>query len=334
MTTTIKAASAADFLGMVPALLGYVPTESVVLVLFKDNRTVGAMRVDVPRQGDDLHEYASTLTGYTVRKGDCNGVAAIVYTSRPHDERALAVLNALLVRLNDHGMRPVDLLYVAGDGWGSLMQGGAPHPLTDLVEHPDAPPVQAGNQAASAQLPTINEAYAADVMSYVGTWAPDDATELLDLFELVTKDGRMLAHHAGRVIDVLDKPALRDIGLVQWTGDYARGELALEAQLAWEEGVEYPADLAMVMWGEGPRPDVTRLEHVRATMRELAAICPTSGVLATLAWISWAFGRSTEADVYAEMALKANPEHGLAEIIRSFVNAGHLPQWAFEANDA
>ena len=130
----------------------------------------------------------------------------------------------------------------------------------------------------------------------------------------------------------LARPALRDIALVQWCGGMAAGDEALDAQLRWESGEEYPTHLAMQMWGEGERPDPDRLEAALALSRRIAAAAPRevrAGPLATCAWLAWALGRSTHAERYAAMACDIEPEHGLAEIVRSFVHAGHLPDWAF-----
>ena len=126
----------------------------------------------------------------------------------------------------------------------------------------------------------------------------------------------------------LARPALRDIALVQWCGGMAAGDEALDAQLRWESGEEYPAHLAMQMWGEGERPDPDRLEAALALSRRVAAAAPRAvraGPLATCAWLAWALGRSTHAERYATLACEIEPEHGLAEIVRSFVLAGHLP---------
>ena len=125
---------------------------------------------------------------------------------------------------------------------------------------------------------------------------------------------------------------MRDIALVQWCGGFAAGDEALDAQLRWESGEEYPAHLAMQMWGEGERPDPNRLEAALALSRRVAAAAPRAvraGALASCAWLSWALGRSTHAERYALLAGEIEPEHGLAEIVRSFVLAGHLPDWAF-----
>ena len=89
----------------------------------------------------------------------------------------------------------------------------------------------------------------------------------------------------------------------------------------------------MHMWGEGDRPEPDRLSAALELARHLAALAPRpqrAGVLATCGWLAWALGRSTHAAHYAGLACEIEPEHGLGEIVRSFVHAGHLPEWAFE----
>jgi hypothetical protein len=138
---------------------------------------------------------------------------------------------------------------------------------------------------------------------------------------------------AASLIWCLSRPAVRDIALVQWCGSIADGDEAFDAQLKWESGEEYPAHLAMHMWGEGAIPDPARLGKALDLARRVAAAAPRAsrpGPLATCAWLAWALGRSTHAERYALLACEIEPEHGLSEIVRSFVHAGHLPDWAFD----
>jgi hypothetical protein len=125
---------------------------------------------------------------------------------------------------------------------------------------------------------------------------------------------------------------VRDVALVQWSGSFDDGDHALDAQMRWESGEEYPVHLAMRMWGEGLQPEPKRLVAALEMVRHVAALMPAdvrAGSLAMCAWLSWALGRSTHADIYARMACEIEPEHGLSEIVLSFVTAGHLPEWAF-----
>ena len=142
----------------------------------------------------------------------------------------------------------------------------------------------------------------------------------------------MPAYDAATIIWCLARPALRDIALMEWCGGLAAGDEAFDAQLRWESGEEYPPHLAMHMWGEGERPQPERLEKALNLARRAASAAPAglrAGPLATCAWLAWALGRSTHAERYAVQACDIEPEHGLAEIVRSFVHAGHLPDWAF-----
>jgi hypothetical protein len=130
---------------------------------------------------------------------------------------------------------------------------------------------------------------------------------------------------------VFERPALRDVLLISIVDGKDGGDLALDAQLAWEEGVEYPRELAMRMWGEGDRPSPARIERMIRLLKWLSATLEHShaGVLALLAWMEWALGKSSVAEVHTKMALAIDPEHGLSEIVQSFITAGHLPAWAF-----
>jgi hypothetical protein len=158
--------------------------------------------------------------------------------------------------------------------------------------------------------------------------------DLPDFFEdaLAWPPGDLDAYDAAALVWCLARPSLRDVALVQWSGNLAQGDEAFDAQLRWESGEEYPAHLAMRMWGEGDPPQASRLETALALSRYAAAVAPRDarpGPLAMCAWLSWALGRSTHADAYAERACEIEPEHGLSQIVLSFVQAGHLPDWAF-----
>lgn len=139
-------------------------------------------------------------------------------------------------------------------------------------------------------------------------------------------------YESAALVWCLARPSLRDVALLQWSGDLAQGDEAFEAQLRWESGEEYPPHLAERMWGEGDPPRADRIERALEVARHAAAVAPREvrpGALALCAWLSWALGRSTHAAAYAEHACDIEPEHGLSHIVLSFVRAGHLPDWAF-----
>lgn len=375
MPTIVRAADAAQFLSLVPRLLGFVPARSLVVVPMCRGRSLGAMRVDLPSAptpGPASDAVAATVVGLACRIADADGAMVVVYTDAavtgilPHR----ALVESLSDRAEACGLPIADALVVGANGWGSYLDRDLPpggHPLTDLVAHdaPDslpAPPT--GDQASGAALPKPDDAARAAVAqaaraldaalaaicgiapSAAAGRAPapridpaalEAACELDDLpalFEQVLDwdPARLAAMRAAMLGWCLGRPALRDVALVQWASDQAGGDVAMDAQRKWEDGAEYPSDLASVMWGEGRRPDPERLERALEVARVVAALLPKrrrAGTLAVCGWLAWALGRSTHADRYAAQALRIERGHGLAEIVRSFVAAGHLPDWAF-----
>jgi hypothetical protein len=387
MTTIVKAAGAAEFLSLVPHLLGYVPSQSLVLIPFDGSRSLGAMRFDLPSAGPDaLDAAASTVLGIVCRVPQADAVAAIAYTDAgfadgdgmPH----LDLFDALRRRADACGLGITDALCVGRDGWGSLLDPDCPaagRPLSDLASSPaaDLPaPAPGRDQASGAELPPADPATrertaralialdrgvallcggdsaepAADSADGAGDAAsvvddpdrvdPRALATVCRLDDLPTLFEEALSwpvddldpYDVAAMAWCLARPSLRDVALVQWSGAIGDGDEAFDAQLRWESGEEYPVHLAMRMWGEGARPDPDRLERALELTRRVAAASPRAvrpGALAMCAWISWALGRSTHADVYASLACEIEPDHGLSEIVRSFVHAGHLPDWAF-----
>lgn len=331
MTQTIKAADARGFLSLVPSMLGYTPVESLILLPFKDGRTLGAMRVDLPRPDQDPRSVANTLIGMVCKLPDANGLAAVVYTDH-QSTRFLALLNAVLVHGNDCGLVMKDLLYVAHDGWGSLIEGADPRPVTELVPPAEAPPV-AGTQYSSAQLPANDPAFRDELSTAIRTFGGlEVGDEIVTTAAAVIRRKDLGVFSSARLVYILDRPAMRDIAINTWMYGVSHGRKALEAQLAWQQGVTYPEELGQVMWGVGPRPDADDLQHLREVLRTLTTGTNSAGVLATLSWVTWALGRATEAEHYANLALDVSPDHGLAQIMRTMISAGHLPEWAFKAN--
>ncbi|RLK52413.1 DUF4192 family protein [Microbacterium telephonicum] len=370
MTTIVKAAGAADFLALVPHLLGYTAVRSVVLVPMQAGRSLGAMRLDLP--ADDtptVDAFASTALGLLCRIPGADAFLAVVYTDASFGSAppGREVASALRRQASSTGLALVDTLVVAADGWGSLDDAALPpggRPLSEIVtRHTDALPETArdcaGDQGSGAVLPTHSAADRRRVgaalrslrtslellcgipggprAERVDPAALEAACELDDLPRLFERalawDPEDLAPMDVALLGwCLSRPSLRDIALVQWAGDIVDGEDAMTAQHRWEEGEDYPPDLAAVMWGEGDRPDAARLERALALGRQVAALVSRRqrpGPLAVCAWLSWALGRSTHAERYAQLGQEIDPEHGLCDIVRSFVAAGHLPDWVF-----
>lgn len=338
MNTTpkiVKAASVEDFLSTVPALLGYTPHRSLVVVPFIGNYARGAMRVDLP-DVNATTAAVTTMIGLTCRIPDVTGLAAVVYTEQDAASTR-DVLAEMTRRANECGLNLVDALYVAADGWGSTLTDDAPRPLTEIVTPDDLASQVQSDQGAGAHIPVPEPKRAATVAAALAALDLSVGFDLIALIERAasTPAEELPAEDAAAMIAVLARPALRDVALVQWVTRPIVGAAAWRIQKASERGEEVSvAAVAAILLGQGPRPDATRLIGALDLARHVAAIAPgddRAGALAAAAWLSWALGRSTHAAIYAGLAREIDPDHVMAGIVTTMVNAGHLPPFAFLA---
>jgi hypothetical protein len=258
MTTIFRATTAADFLALVPRLAGFSPTRSIVLVPFSGNRTLGAMRLDLPPDGEDIDRLAATFIGLVCKIATADAITPVVYTDAafhdadgiPHDR----LVGALLARADICGLRVNEALCVASDGWGSYLDPACPaegRPLDELrLDRPelDELPIRSGDQSAGAALPLIDLAEKERVgralreldsaISIVRgeLWAKSDAAG-----DLGRVDPRALA--AAAILD--DFPLLFEDAL-EW--DPARLDPFHAAALGWCLARPAMRDIALTQW--------------------------------------------------------------------------------------
>lgn len=371
MTTLLRASDSADFLRIVPSLAGFTPRQSIVLLPFRGSRTYGAMRLDLPRDGTPLEEYADAAVGLVARVDGTDAVALVVYTDDEMQSTrdglvlpyAVAV-DELLGCAEDAGLRVVDALCVTPSAWSSYLvdepQVGA---LADIGTAPLVPDLDdvSRDQFAGTELPPADLAEKERV-----------GRALLDLSSLLGHEGRsaltgrenplaiaalvMLEDvpaffesvlHApddlppfatAALLWCLDRPLFRDVAIAQWATSLAGGVRSLEAQLAFSaNGAIVPDELGQVFLGRGSAPDPERLRSALSVVRHAAARAPRASRPASLtaaAWLSWALGRSTHAGRYLELAREIDPQYGLAALLETMIGGAMLPEWAFRRGPA
>ncbi|MFJ4224045.1 hypothetical protein [Microbacterium sp. NPDC089695] len=256
----------------------------------------------------------------------------------------------------DAGLSIVDALCVTPSGWASYLDH-EPR-LRSLVEL-DPVSVHArdvsGDQRAGAALPVVDLAR----KERVGR-ALRDIDALIDgagektlpagdpqvlasllllgdipaLFESVLDAPDDLpATTVAALLWCLDRPLFRDVALAQWGTDLAGGLRTLDAQFAFAEtGAAIPDDIGDLFLGQGPRPDLDRLQRALSVVRAAAAAAPRSSRPAPLtaaAWLSWALGRSSHSAHYLELVRDIDAGYGLAEILDTMMRSAVLPEWAF-----
>ena len=329
--TTIKAGTPRDFLGLVPALLGFTPHASLVLVPFEATRTIGAMRFDLDTDAATL---AHTGLGLICRVPRATGVAAVIYATE--DAASTRDLGQQIIDVADHqGLHLVDVLYVASDGYGSHLTDEAPAPLTEIATPDALRDSLAASQSAGASIPDADPARAARIAFAAARLDDDALADFVTVAEdALTGDPADLdTRLAALLLTGIGIPLWRDVALIQWATDRDTGTRAMAAQIGYSiMGAAIPEDIARILIGQGDRPDAERLTAGLALVRHLAAYADDQqrpNLLAAAAWLSWALGRSTHAAVYTDRALAIDPDHGMSQIVATLCSAAVLPDWAF-----
>lgn len=266
MTTIIRAEAAHDFLDLVPALVGYRPSRSVLCVAFDGNRTGGVLRHDLPDEPEAADALVRTMVGTMCRIAGADAVVPVVYTEQRFDGAGMPhrdLLDSLARRAEEAGFLVRDALCVAADGWGSLLDehlppGGRPLALIDespVASRADEHGPLAESPTALVSLPEPDSETAAAIARILdglgdGDPAAPSASGMLDELERELGDaldpvvaGERLARVEDRsaarlawILHLLDRPAFRDAIMLQVAFGSVIGELALDSA---EEAAEH-----------------------------------------------------------------------------------------------
>lgn len=146
MTTNapISVTSPADILSYVPHVLGFQPTESLVLLTMSGKRVGATLRLDLPSGASDPLEYAQTVRGYLKSDSSADGVLMILYTaqdwSTPADPPFAGLVHCLDLILDAAGLALLDGWFVGPGYWRDYFcedAGCCPwpgHSLTQITE--------------------------------------------------------------------------------------------------------------------------------------------------------------------------------------------------------
>jgi hypothetical protein len=355
MTKIVKVHAASDFLTLVPQLAGFQPRNSIVLVAFRGKRTRGCLRFNLPASppATVLRRIVSTMIGVFCKLQDVDSVVPVVYTDdrfadtigAPHE----AFMRAVIQRAERSGFDVRDALCVAADGWGSYLDEQTPaggNPLSDIAdsaipaEIPEEHRIRPGGVAESAQLPEVEAATKQRMAALLNRKpGPGSLARIVDLIETLAGSSAdtLSDADAALLLGHLQAPAMRDAAMLQFAFGPAAGKAARIGEARYRRGDPRGAERsASLMFGEGPRPDPDRIRCALGALLELTARAPASArpaPLSMLAWLSWALGRGSVAGSFLEQALAIDSDYGLALLLLQMLDAGHLPEWAFQCTD-
>lgn len=356
MTRPVVASDSLSLLALIPELIGFEPTSSMVLVTFRAGSSCAAVRVDLPpddggggrvggARSDELRRFATTLIGIVCRVQGVDGLLAVTYgeCTRPGDAPATELVAELRRAASDAGFKLLDALYVSSHGWGDYE--GCRH--GDRAELDAALGLRRADPDATELRPSPREEAALPVASAAEKRRAAQALTVLRSrddrpdpvwfaeYSASWPDGRTGPVAAALTAHVLSQPFARDAALFTWGWGSRFGRRALRFEERHRQG-QPPDDaqIALGLAGKGglPRPSEHGVQRAIRLLRQVAAtVTGADGapMLASLAWLNWALGRGSVAAEYVDQARTADPDYPFAELIETMLDAGMLPEWVF-----
>ncbi len=298
--STFVARNPADLIAVVPAVLGFHPQDSVVLLTFGPPEAAFHARVDLPVEAAEQGVVGDVLVD-AVLANDARRAAVLLYTDDV--EAAYAQADVLLGRLLEHGVEVIDVIRVDEDHWHPVPSDGSPGTPYRLDTHPFT-----AQRVFEGQVVHRDREDLAD--SLVGT-DDEDATEVAlaatRFADLVASADEGAAHGFLRTE-------------ARWLQRRIRSRIDDHAQLS-------PSDAGrlLVLASLVPTRDVAWAEITRATSaphvelwRELVRRCPREllpGPAALLAFAAWQHGDGALAWCAIDRCLEVDPDYSMAHYV-------------------
>ena len=370
MQTIVKAANEAGLLALMPHVLGFHPSNSVVLIAFNGNRTHGAFRFDLPQptKARPALIYKRISRAYVrmlEKLPTADGVVVVVVTDDAFGSSAVPPridLVVEIIRTIQHSRFALKgVLCLARDGWAPYFEPNVPpggHSLADLADSdiaaqlpPDLPDLL-DPTAVPPRVPDASEALKNRVMSdyqrisrgLAGQTSGDPRLTAADRHgtfdELVERaldfSDEDFEQFAGLFLASAQNLLVGTLMVVQWASDDYPSEHLWRALL-------YPSpetasglrEFTAILGGFARQPDPERLEDAIVFVSKLVACADDAArpvPLYMLGWLHWALGHGTLASVVLAEAIALAPDFPVASDLMSTIRDGELPDWAFYNN--
>ena len=298
--STFVARNPADLIAVVPAVLGFHPQDSVVLLTFGPPEGAFHARVDLPVEAAEQEAVAEVLVD-AVLANDARRAAVLLYTDDV--EAAYAQADVLLARLIEHGVEVIDVLRVDDGHWHPVPSDGSPGTPYRLDTHPFT-----AQRVFEGQVVHRDREDLADTL--VGT-DDEDAVEVAlaatRFADLVASSGEGAAHGflrtearwlQRRIRSYIDDPQQLD--------PRDAGRLLVLASLVPTRDVAW-AEISRAT--SAPQVDLWR-ELVRRSPRELLP-----GPASLLAFAAWQHGDGALAWCAIDRCLEVDPDYSMAHCV-------------------
>jgi hypothetical protein len=322
----IRISGPGDLLDALPRMLGYVPTDSAVLVALRPprSRVTLTMRVDLPPRSQEAG-CARLLAGHAQRAG-ATAAVLVIYDDRPRSatgRRGASLMREVRTALRQRGrLRLADAVVVREGRWRSLLcrdQRCCP---------PEGQPLRDAAQPSALAAALVAEGAAAlpSRAALVASLAAPSGSAAADLARLQSGAADELAARIEAGESVTDvRTETIELFRAALTGPLAGDPPsdALAARLL--AGL---ADIGArdVVLGWAGDPDTDGLLALLLALAPRAVDPFEAPVLTALAWVAYARGDGSLANIAVERALSSDPGYPMAQLVASGLESGLHPR--------
>lgn len=313
---TIRISKPADAIAVAPYLLGFHPSQSLVLIAIgeKGRALKSVLRVDLPRDSEEARDQATWLTGILPR----DGIRRVLLLGYGSGSRVTPIMDAAMPALREVGVSVLDALRIEdGRYWSYLCANptccpSEGVPFDTLGSLPAATAVLVGLTALSDR-----EALAATLEPQAS-----DEAEVRSVTAEVCAHTRELGEERDwfgdgekEIVAALDRVQagkLIDARTAAWLG--ARLSATPVRDIAVSYLASYDAETHVRLWTEVVRKVQRSFVPAPASLLAFAALCAGNGTLARMA---------------LDRALSVKPDYSLAVLLTKALSVGLSPSRLF-----
>jgi len=327
----------ADVISLVGHSLGYWPAESLVCIAL-DAADVGVtLRVDLPADDDGPAPYVRKVAECLLTDHDVTAAVLCLFTGKPWkpgDAKPFhTTVQALRAELAGHRV-PVR------DGWLIGQFSFTNYFCDDPGCCPAIPVTATQTSRLNAELiyrgSNVQPTDAVALPARAPAPVPATAVEQSKNSIATANPGKALAKARTLWASLLDSgtnPTLDQTAELLADFQFAQIRDRLIADIP---GIDEPLpQILLAQTEQGPHwARVERAEQILLHLYTHGAAQHVPGILTALAYISWWQGKSSKAVQFIDLALDADPQYRLAQLVRRMLDTGAVAGWATDKHKA
>lgn len=314
MTPKLSLRSPADLIAAIPYLLGFHPTESVVVVGMCGKQLTFAARGDL----DGPRGSAEYVTSVVVRQG-VDSVAVVGYGSAEHAE---APVEAIRASLDRHGIEVVEALRVAdGRFWSFVCENPECCP-------PEGTPYDPATSQVAVAATLAGQVALPDRDALVRQIAPIGGLTRESMRQATDRADDRLVDLLRRApsADLLGNKALRRAGQAavrEAMRRHREGGRLTDDEVAWLSVLLVHLPVRDFAWEHIGHEDWHVMLWTDVVRRAEYEVVPAPAAL--LAFSAWRTGQGALAHAAVERAIRADPEYSMALLMQDVLQRGIPP---------